>query len=148
VILWRVLTERNTPCFRQRFRTEASRLSGRIIRALPGQEQRLANREGPVPAGSYFAEINERVDAFDTSSLRRQLRVYLNLGRYLVAQLEHVDPAEEAALQQTALERRLRVASQQCPEGAALQQQHHRGVAGRPSGSPIRQRPESGHRAS
>jgi hypothetical protein len=45
-------------------------------------------------------------------------------------------PAEEAAIQQTALDRRLRVAGQQCPEVAALQQQHHRGVAGRPSGSP------------
>ena len=39
--------------------------------------------------------------------------------------LEHVDPAQQAALQQSALYGRLRVAGEQRPESAALQQQHH-----------------------
>ena len=45
-----------------------------------------------------------------------------------MSDLEHVDPTQEAALQQEALDGRLCIAGQQRTETTALEQQHHRRV--------------------
>jgi hypothetical protein len=57
----------------------------------------------------------------------QHLRQRARIGT-VVPDLEHLDAAQQAALQQKALDGRLRVAGQQRPECSALQQQHHRRV--------------------
>lgn len=48
--------------------------------------------------------------------------------RAMVADLQHIHPAQQSALDQHRLDRRLRIAGQQRAEGAAAQEADHGGV--------------------